>query len=137
MTTMRVEKAVHKQIKDYCNQAGRDIGQWPEAAIKYLLKNHVDIFDGDVYIPFEEVKDDAVAMLPAIRNGIDKMTDIMTVINTSLEKATENGMLQERVNSLQEQVRSFQERLAKANAELDRIDREQRTWGKIQVRKDF
>ena len=80
MTTMRVEKAVHKQIKDYCNQAGRDIGQWPEAAIKYLLKNHVDIFDGDVYIPFEEVKDDAVAMLPAIRNGIDKMTDIFFII---------------------------------------------------------
>ena len=144
-TTLQVSKDIQQKIKESCRKSGKGIGEWCDAAFYFINKNgwlENEMWDMEL-TPSLPIRDKEPNQIELIRSTMsEQLLPIIQQINPTrlLEMGANTGKMEGKIETLQEQINkiekekeALQRRLDAAISELKRIEREQKTIGKIKI----
>lgn len=158
-STIRVPKTTLENIKRYCRKNAQPIGEFVEKAWTFIEKNDFDIYDNEatpaIPVPAEREKEEinqveilVKLMSEFIVSQKQLQLPITEFVSSSVhERQHLEEQLKQRnqeiismrkvVQALKKENEDLKKWKEKAYIELTRIEREQRFFGKVEIKKQF
>lgn len=132
-TTIAINIATSEDLDKYCKTKNILKKDFVKLALEWFNEMDIDITSETKFKPSNE----DIQKLPSIQSQFGQLADVMKLIPQYVEMAREQGSMESENKHLKEENQELKEKYNLALAELQRIERKQRTVGKLKIRTSF
>lgn len=127
-TTIAINIATSEALDEYCKAKKILKKDFVSLALEWFKEMDIDITSETKFKPEQDIQN-----LPSIQSQFGQLTEVMKLIPKYVEMAKVQGSMESENKYLKEENQELKEKYKIVLSELKRIEREQRTIGKIKI----